>query len=95
MLNLAEFRSRDWLPWACLAAPGVALNKDGSFQRTVRLRRVVARNLRRIRRERGLSQEELADRASLNRNYVGMIEREENAPTVDALEQLSDALISP
>ena len=30
--------------------------------------------------------------ASLNRNYVGMIEREENAPTVDALEQLSDAL---
>ena len=58
----------------------------------MKLRRVVARNLRRIRRERGLSQEELADRASLNRNYVGMIEREENAPTVDALEQLSDAL---
>jgi transcriptional regulator with XRE-family HTH domain len=27
-----------------------------------------------------------------NRNYVGMIEREENAPTVDALEQISDAL---
>jgi len=58
----------------------------------MKLRRVVARNLRRIRRERGLSQEELADRASLNRNYVGMIEREENAPTVDALEQLSTAL---
>ena len=58
----------------------------------MKLRRVVARNLRRIRRERGLSQEELADRASLNRNYVVMIEREENAPTVDALEQLSDAL---
>jgi transcriptional regulator with XRE-family HTH domain len=45
-----------------------------------------------MRRERGLSQEELADRARLNRNYVGMIEREENAPTVDALEQLSTAL---
>jgi type IV secretion system protein VirB4 len=43
MLNLAEFRSRasrlaDWLPWACLIAPGVVLNKDGSFQRTVRYR---------------------------------------------------------
>ena len=58
----------------------------------MKLRRVVARNLRRMRRERGLSQEELADRAHLNRNYVGMIERAENAPTVDALEQLSTAL---
>ena len=43
MLNLAEFRPRarrlaDWLPWACLVAPGVVLNKDGSFQRTVRYR---------------------------------------------------------
>jgi transcriptional regulator with XRE-family HTH domain len=58
----------------------------------MKLRRVVARNLRRIRQKTGLSQEELADRAGLNRNYVGMIEREENAPTVDALEQISDAL---
>jgi type IV secretion system protein VirB4 len=43
MLNLAEFRSRasrlaDWLPWACVIAPGIVLNKDGSFQRTVRYR---------------------------------------------------------
>jgi transcriptional regulator with XRE-family HTH domain len=58
----------------------------------MKLRRVVARNLRRLRQKAGLSQEELADRAGLNRNYVGMIEREENAPTVDALEQLSEAL---
>lgn len=58
----------------------------------MKLRRVVARNLRRIRQKAGLSQEELADRAELNRNYVGMIEREENSPTVDALEQLSEAL---
>lgn len=58
----------------------------------MRLRRLVARNLRRLRREGGLSQEELADRAGLNRNYIGMIEREENSPTVDALEQISNAL---
>ena len=43
MLNLAEFRQRpallaDWLPWAGLVAPGVVLNKDGSFQRTARFR---------------------------------------------------------
>jgi type IV secretion system protein VirB4 len=43
MLNLAEYRHRpaqlaDWLPWAGLVAPGVVLNKDGSFQRTLRFR---------------------------------------------------------
>jgi type IV secretion system protein TrbE len=39
MLNIAEYRRRaqllaDRLPWAALVAPGVVLNKDGSFQRT-------------------------------------------------------------
>jgi transcriptional regulator with XRE-family HTH domain len=58
----------------------------------MRLRRLVAKNLRRLRKQGGLSQEELADRAGLNRNYIGMIEREENSPTVDALEQISNAL---
>jgi type IV secretion system protein TrbE len=43
MLNLAEYRGRadrlaDHLPWAALVAPGVVLNKDGSFQRTCRFR---------------------------------------------------------
>ncbi len=43
MLNLAEYRKdttslSDYLPWACLVAPGVILNKDGSFQRTLRYR---------------------------------------------------------
>ncbi len=43
MLNLTEYRKKtahlsDYLPWACLAAPGIVLNKDGSFQRTIRYR---------------------------------------------------------
>ncbi|HUA22518.1 MAG TPA: conjugal transfer protein TrbE, partial [Steroidobacteraceae bacterium] len=43
MMYLAEYRERpallaDWLPWAGLVAPGVVLNKDGSFQRTARFR---------------------------------------------------------
>jgi hypothetical protein len=43
MLNLREYRSRadrlaDHLPWAALVAPGVVLNKDGSFQKTLRFR---------------------------------------------------------
>jgi type IV secretion system protein TrbE len=43
MLNLTEYRRKatrlaDFLPWAALVAPGVVLNKDGSFQRTARFR---------------------------------------------------------
>jgi type IV secretion system protein VirB4 len=43
MLNLAEYRQKtdrlaDHLPWAALVAPGVILNKDGSFQRSFRFR---------------------------------------------------------
>ena len=56
------------------------------------LRERVARNLRMLRRAKGLSQEELADRAEINRNYVGMLEREEHAATVDMLEKLADVL---
>ena len=56
----------------------------------MRLRERVARNLRRLRQAKGLSQEELADRATINRNYVGMLEREEHAATIDMLEKLAD-----
>jgi len=43
MLNLAEYRKHsdrlaDHLPWAALVAPGVVLNKDGSFQRSFAFR---------------------------------------------------------
>lgn len=43
MFSLAEYRRKaqslaDFLPWAALIAPGVVLNKDGSFQRTASFR---------------------------------------------------------
>lgn len=56
------------------------------------LGKTVASNLRRLRLERGMTQEELAHRAGINRNYVGMIERRENSPTVDMIEDLAKAL---
>jgi len=58
----------------------------------MKLREIVASNMRRLRREKGLSQEELADRAGLNRNYPGLLEREQYAATVDVLEKLATAL---
>lgn len=43
MLKLSEYQNRpsrlaDYLPWVSLIAPGIVLNKDGSFQRTARYR---------------------------------------------------------
>ena len=58
----------------------------------MRVRAIVAKNLRRLRRAKALSQEELADRAGINRNYVGMLEREQHAATIDMLEKLAGVL---
>ena len=58
----------------------------------MRLRERVARNLRRLRAEKSISQHDLAHRADINLNYVGMIEREENSVSLDKLEALAKAL---
>jgi transcriptional regulator with XRE-family HTH domain len=59
---------------------------------SMKLRQIVARNLRILRKQKGLSQEELAFQAGINRNYVGQIERQEKSPTIDVIEKLSVAL---
>lgn len=53
---------------------------------------VVARNLRRLRVGRSLSQEALAVDASVDRTYVGRLERGIENPTVAVLERLAKAL---
>jgi transcriptional regulator with XRE-family HTH domain len=57
------------------------------------LRENFATNLRRLRHASGLSQEELAHRAGLNRNYVGLLERAANSPTLDTIERLAAELV--
>jgi transcriptional regulator with XRE-family HTH domain len=56
------------------------------------LLKALAAEVRRSRGDLGLSQEELADRASLHRNYIGMIERAERAPTLLAMEGIARGL---
>jgi transcriptional regulator with XRE-family HTH domain len=48
--------------------------------------------LRRVRRERDLSQEALADKARLARNHVSEIERGRRDPGLSTVVQLADAL---
>jgi transcriptional regulator with XRE-family HTH domain len=55
-------------------------------------RKVFAVRLRQIRQLKGLSQEELADRAGLHRTYVGSVERGERNISIDNIECLAKAL---
>ncbi len=56
------------------------------------VRHKLAANIRRLRRERGWSQEALADEAGLDRTYVSGIERMVRNPTVTVIERLARAL---
>ena len=57
---------------------------------------VVGRNIRRLRRERGLSQEDLADEIGVHRTYMGGVERGERNLTLRSLERLAERLgVSP
>jgi transcriptional regulator with XRE-family HTH domain len=57
---------------------------------------VVGRNIRRLRRERGLSQEDLADEIGVHRTYMGGVERGERNLTLRTLERLAERLgVSP
>jgi transcriptional regulator with XRE-family HTH domain len=48
--------------------------------------------VRRLRAERGYSQEVLAERAKLNADFLGFIERGDNLPTLATILQLARAL---
>jgi transcriptional regulator with XRE-family HTH domain len=51
--------------------------------------------IKELRSEKGLSQEELADRAGMHRTYIGMIERAEKNITIENICKLSKALDVP
>ena len=53
---------------------------------------MVGRRVRDLRRERQLSQEQLAERADLHRNYIGSIERGERNIGLTATAHIARAL---
>lgn len=55
-------------------------------------REALARNIRKLRQERGMSQEELADKANLDRTYISSLERRRYAATIDVVDKLAKAL---
>lgn len=56
------------------------------------LKDVLAMNLRLLRQERDITQEELADRTGLSMRYVGSIERARVSASITVLERLAIAM---
>lgn len=56
---------------------------------------IVGHNVRRIRTEAGLSQEELAYRAKLHRTYISSIERGQRNVSVENIFAIAEALRVP
>lgn len=56
------------------------------------IHKTIAKNIARIRKEKGITQEALAYQAGLNRAYIGYIERGERKPTIETLEKIAKAL---
>lgn len=55
-------------------------------------RRAFGARLRQLRRDRGLSQEDLAHGAGLDRTYVGSVERGRRNVSLDAIWQIANAM---
>ena len=49
-------------------------------------------NIRRFRREKRIRQEDLAERANVSANYIGMVERGEKVPSLETFIAIVNAL---
>ncbi|WP_028336838.1 MULTISPECIES: helix-turn-helix domain-containing protein [Bradyrhizobium] len=56
------------------------------------IREVLALNLRKLRQAKGLSQEELAHRADVDRTYISALERSVYAASIDVVDNLAQVL---
>lgn len=56
------------------------------------IRQRLARNLRKLRQEAGLSQEAFADQAGIHRTYISDLERGARNPTITVVDKLATAL---
>jgi transcriptional regulator with XRE-family HTH domain len=57
--------------------------------------KIVGRNVRRIRTQRGMTQEKLAFEAKIDLTYVGGIERGKRNPSLLVLARIAEALSIP
>ena len=56
------------------------------------MRKLVGRNVKRVRQDKGLTQEELADRSGFSQQYISGLEQGRRNPTIVSIYELATAL---
>ena len=56
------------------------------------MRKVIGANFARLRKERGLTQEEVAEKSGFSQSYIGWLERGRRNPTAISLWMLAQAV---
>jgi transcriptional regulator with XRE-family HTH domain len=56
------------------------------------MRKLVGRNVKRVRQDKGLTQEELAERSRFSQQYISGLEQGRRNPTIVSIYELATAL---
>lgn len=64
----------------------------GTLLKTGIIQRRFGKRIQELRKEKGLTQEDLADLVEVDRSYMGFVERGERNPTLDKIIKIAKAL---
>jgi len=57
-----------------------------------KLTKTICKRIKKIRNEKGLTQEDLAEKVGVSRVYIGYVEQGRNTPSLEILEKIAKAL---
>lgn len=57
-----------------------------------KLTKTICKRIKKYRNERGLTQEDLAEKVGVSRVYIGYVEQGRNTPSLEILEKISKTL---
>lgn len=62
------------------------------MRKNAKLPKILGKKIQRIRRNKGLTQEELADKVNISRAYMGYIEQGRSTPSLEVVEKIAREL---
>ncbi len=57
-----------------------------------KLTKIICKRIKKYRNEKGLTQEDLAEKVGVSRVYIGYVEQGRNTPSLEVLEKIAKAL---
>jgi transcriptional regulator with XRE-family HTH domain len=81
--------------WTECCRRAILVEMGATRDRSLVARQIFARQMKRLRLRKELSQEKLAAKAGLHPNYIGSVERAERNISLDNMERIAKALAVP